>query len=224
MISGGCCRKLGDALEHVLGRVGREVGDQLVVDRQVGRQHEEVVDAVRQMQVADERAHQPRLAHTRGQREAQRGELALEVLQRGELFRQVILGHRHIGLARQTARRGSGPCQQARVRLAGIHPQRDQFGRRVAVRGPVHLVLHRGKKALRGLGTRVVVHARGVDVEHLAPEHLFGRADVADARQQLFKIVRIGTALEALVVQHKALDQVAFERFGGPLAELRTAR
>ena len=40
-------RELGDALEHVLRRVRREVGDQLVVDRQVRRQHEEVVDAVR---------------------------------------------------------------------------------------------------------------------------------------------------------------------------------
>ena len=78
-------RKLGDALEHVLGRVGREVGDQLVVDRQVRRQHEEVVDAVRQVQIADERAHQPRLAHARGERKAQRRKLALEVRDRREL-------------------------------------------------------------------------------------------------------------------------------------------
>ena len=46
--------ELGDAFEHVLRRVRREVGDQLVVDGQVRRQHEEVVDAVRQVQVADE--------------------------------------------------------------------------------------------------------------------------------------------------------------------------
>ena len=32
-------RKLGNALEHVFGRVGREVTNQLVVNRQVGRQH-----------------------------------------------------------------------------------------------------------------------------------------------------------------------------------------
>ena len=85
MISGGVGRELGDALEDVLRRVRREVGDQLVVDRQVRRQHEEVVDAVRQMQVADERAHQPRLADAGGEREAQRRELALEVRDRREL-------------------------------------------------------------------------------------------------------------------------------------------
>ena len=59
--------ELGDALEHILRRVGREVGDQLVVDGQVGRQHEEVVDAVGQVQVADEGAHQPGLADAGGQ-------------------------------------------------------------------------------------------------------------------------------------------------------------
>ena len=63
-----------DALEHVLRRVRREVGDQLVVDRQVRRQHEEVVDAVREVQIADERAHQPGLADAGGQREAERTE------------------------------------------------------------------------------------------------------------------------------------------------------
>jgi hypothetical protein len=68
-------RKLRNALEHVFGRVGREVGNQLVVDRQVGRQHKEMFDAVRLKQVADERAHQPRLAHTSGQRKTQRGEI-----------------------------------------------------------------------------------------------------------------------------------------------------
>jgi hypothetical protein len=69
-----------DAPEHVLGMVAvAEVGNQLVVDGQVRRQHEKVVDAVRQVQVADESAHQPRLAHASGQREAQRGKVALEV-------------------------------------------------------------------------------------------------------------------------------------------------
>jgi hypothetical protein len=79
----GLLCKLGDALEHVLRRVAREVGDQLVVDRQVGRKHEEVVDAVRQMQVGDERPHQAGFADARGEREAQRRKLTLEVFQCG---------------------------------------------------------------------------------------------------------------------------------------------
>ncbi len=44
-----------------------------------GREDEEVVDAVRQVQIADEGTHQAGLAHARGQREAQRREVALEV-------------------------------------------------------------------------------------------------------------------------------------------------
>ena len=83
VVAGDDGRRIGgefrDALEDVLGRVGREVGDQLVVDRQVRRQHEEVVEAVRQVQVADEGAHQPGLAHAGGQRKTERGKIALEI-------------------------------------------------------------------------------------------------------------------------------------------------
>jgi len=77
--------KLADTFEDVLGRVRREVGDQLVVDRQVRGEHEEVPDALGLEQVGDERAHQPRLAHARGQREAQRGKVPLEFFDGGEL-------------------------------------------------------------------------------------------------------------------------------------------
>ena len=97
MIAGAFGGELRDALEHVLRRVRREVGDQLVVDGQVRRQHEEVVDAVRQVQVADEGAHQPRLAHAGGQREAQRRKLALEVRDRGELAADGLQRGRRIG-------------------------------------------------------------------------------------------------------------------------------
>ena len=87
VVAGDDLRRVGgefrDALEDVLRRVRREVGDQLVVDRQVRRQHEEVVDAVREVQVADKGAHQPRLAHAGGQREAERGEFALKIGDRG---------------------------------------------------------------------------------------------------------------------------------------------
>ena len=79
MISGRVAGKLRDSLEDVLGRVGREISDQLVVDCQIRRQHEEVVDAVRQVQIADERTHQPRLAHPGRKRKAKRGEFPLEV-------------------------------------------------------------------------------------------------------------------------------------------------
>jgi hypothetical protein len=121
-------RELGNALEHVLRRVAREVRDQLVVDGQVGRQHEEVVDAVRQMQVGDEGAHQARLAHARGQREAQRGKLALEVLQRGELGLQRGKNGRDIPLMAQEVGRGFERANQAFERFLLRRAQRQTTG------------------------------------------------------------------------------------------------
>ena len=49
---------------------------------------------MRRIQVADERTHQPRFAHTRGQRKAQRWKVALKVLQRAKLALQHL---QHIG-------------------------------------------------------------------------------------------------------------------------------
>ena len=59
---------------------GREVGDQLVVDRQVRGEHEEMADALGLVEVGDERAHQARLADAGRQGEAERREVPLEVL------------------------------------------------------------------------------------------------------------------------------------------------
>ena len=123
---GRLLRELRDSLEHVLGRVAREVGDQLVVDRQVGRQHEEVVDAMRQVQVGNERAHQPCLAHACGQREAQRGELAFKVLQRREFRLQRGKDGRHILVV----------AEQLRRSLDGAHELRKGLRLRWAQRQP----------------------------------------------------------------------------------------
>ena len=77
--------QFGDALEHILGCIGRKVGDQFVVDGQVGRQHKKVADAVVQIQVADKRTHQTGIAHTGGQGKANGREFALKVRHRGKL-------------------------------------------------------------------------------------------------------------------------------------------
>ncbi len=83
VVAGDDLRRLGgeggDAFEDVLGRAGGEVGDELVVDRQVWGHDEEVVDAVGEVQVADEGAHQARLADARRQGEAEGREIALEI-------------------------------------------------------------------------------------------------------------------------------------------------
>ena len=57
----------------------REVGNELVVDRQIRGEHEEVADALGQVKVGDECPHQARLADAGCQREAERGEVPLEV-------------------------------------------------------------------------------------------------------------------------------------------------
>jgi hypothetical protein len=77
--------KLGDALEHILGRVRREVRNQLIVDRQIRRQDKEVVQPVRQVQIADKRPHQAGLAHARGQGKAHGRKFPLEIRDAREL-------------------------------------------------------------------------------------------------------------------------------------------
>ncbi|MNC42830.1 hypothetical protein D3C75_916590 [compost metagenome] len=98
-------RELTDALEHVLGRVWGEITNQFVVDRQVRREHKEVVDLMPQMQIGNEGAHQSGLAHAGGQRKAQRREIALEVLQGRELRLEGIEDGRYILLMFQHFRR-----------------------------------------------------------------------------------------------------------------------
>ena len=49
--------KLVNPPKNVFGRIRGEIGNQLVVNRQVRRKHKEVVDAVSLMQIGDERAH-----------------------------------------------------------------------------------------------------------------------------------------------------------------------
>ena len=53
---------------------------------------------------------------------------------------------------------------------------------------------------------------------------LFRGADIADARQQFLEIAVIRPALQALVVQREALDQILVQALRGPLAELRATR
>jgi hypothetical protein len=93
----------------------------------------------------------------------------------------------------------------------------------VAVGGPVHLVLDGGEELPREVRVRVVIDARGVDVEHLAPEDLLGRADVPDAGEQLVEVVAAASLLEPLVVQRESLDQVLPQALGSPDAKLRAA-
>ena len=92
------------------------------------------------------------------------------------------------------------------------------------MRRPVHLVLNHGKELLRGLGARIVIHARGVDVENLPPEHPLRGTDIADAGEQFVEVAATAGLLQAFVVHGEAFDQVLLQLGGGPLAELRATR
>ena len=101
--------ELRDPLKHVLGGTRREVRDQLVVDGEVRCQHEEMAAALGDVQVGDERAHQPGLADPGGEREAQGRELPLEV--------------RHARILGLDDRQGRGEV----VVLAGVGDLADPF-------------------------------------------------------------------------------------------------
>lgn len=79
------CGAFPQRTSELILEIRREVRDQLNVDGQVGRQYEEVVDAVGLMQITDEGTHEPRLAHAGRERETPRAELAREVRDRREL-------------------------------------------------------------------------------------------------------------------------------------------
>ena len=55
---------------------------------------------------------------------------------------------------------------------------------------------------MRGLGAWIVVDGGRIDFQHLFPEHLLRRADIADAFEQFVEVVRpdVAPGLEALIV------------------------
>ena len=71
--------ELSDPLEHIFRCVRGEIGDQLVVDGEIRRQHKEIADAVGQMQIADKSPHQPGLANAGGQGKAERWKFPLKI-------------------------------------------------------------------------------------------------------------------------------------------------
>jgi hypothetical protein len=99
--------------------------------------------------------------------------------------------------------------------------QLDQFGGRVAMHGPVQLVLHGGEEVLAQLVPRVVVDAGGIDVGDLLVEQPLRGPDVADALQQFVEVVSAQRApgLEALVVEGEAFGQQFRQACRSPLAK-----
>ena len=88
------------------------------------------------------------------------------------------------------------------------------------MRGPVHLVLHHPKEAQRNLRLGIVINARSVNIQHLAPKDLLRRPDIPNPSQQLIKVIPTASAFKTLIIQGKALDQVLTQALGRPDAKL----
>ena len=103
--------------------------------------------------------------------------------------------------------------------VGAIH---DQFRRRLAVHGEVHLVLNRGKETLGGCCGRVVIQRGGVDVRDFLVELALGEPDFPDLFElALEELIRqVAPALEAFGIHGPALDGVVLDDLVSPLAKL----
>src|SRR3990172_1603947 len=72
--------KFADALKHIFRAVDVDkIINELVIDGEIGGEHEEIPYVLRQIKVHNKGAHQSRLADTRSQRKAQGREVSLEI-------------------------------------------------------------------------------------------------------------------------------------------------
>ncbi len=78
-------------------------------------------------------------------------------------------------------RYGSAPCCQPHEILFSISTVIDNLCGSMSVGGKVHLVLNSLEELLGNGGARIIVYAEGVNLQHLAVEHLLRTADVSDA-------------------------------------------
>ena len=105
------------------------------------------------------------------------------------------------------------------MRLRRVGPPMDDFGRRMAVDGPMELVLDGRVEGLRDLGLGVVINAGGVDVRDLLVKAALGGPDVPDTLDELIEVIltQRQAFLQAPVVQDEPFDQILLQPGGGPL-------
>lgn len=93
--------EFANAFEDVLRRIWRKIGDQLVVDGQIRRQHKKVADALCLIQISDKCPHETSLSNAGGNRKAQGREVPLKVLNCGKLALNRRQSRSRIGFLRQ---------------------------------------------------------------------------------------------------------------------------
>ena len=116
------------------------------------------------------------------------------------------------------------PIGHAGIEVCCIRAFPNDFRCRLAVDGPMHLVLYRSEETARSLRARLVVNTGGIDVEHLAPKFLFTASDVPNSFEKLVKIAVSLAQLVALVIENKSLDKIVTQLSGSPPAKLDTSK
>ena len=99
----------------------------------------------------------------------------------------------------------------------------DDLRRRLAVDGPVELVLHGGKETLGRGGGDIVVDGGRVDVRDFLVKLALAQADFPNPLELLLEVFFAedgAVVLQSLVVHRVALDGEGLDDARGPLAEL----
>lgn len=103
------------------------------------------------------------------------------------------------------------------MRLGAVRAAMDKFRRRHAGNGPMEFVLHCFEKGDAFFRGGVVIHAGGVNISYFLVEAPLRGADVLNAPQKLFKIIkRLVRVFQPLVIQHKTFDDEFPKPLRGP--------
>ena len=126
------------------------------------------------------------------------------------LFGQVVFRHRNIALF-DFAVGSVLPCVKPHVRLFGIGTLIDQFCRRMAMHGIVHLVLYLRKELFCGQRIAVIIQRSSVNVSEFLIEVALRNANLPDALQLLFKVFLgqdCAAVFQAFFIHGPALDSI----------------
>ena len=141
------------------------------------------------------------------------------------VFRQVVFRDDNIELL-DFPRGRVLPGGETHTVFCGIGTGKDDLCRRLAVDGPMQLVLHGGEEPFCGGGSHIVVDGGRVNVGNFLVELPLAQADFPDALELFLEVffAKDGAVIfQALVIHRIALDGEGLDDTSGPLTELHGA-
>ena len=84
----------------------------------------------------------------------------------------------------------------------------------------VYLVLYCLEELLCHFHSWVIVDTEGVNLQHLAIEHLLTGADVTDSCKQLVKVIATSSSLQQVIIHGEAFHNILLQDLGCPYTEL----